>query len=502
MLERFGIKALEVPDLIKRLSSRQLVGPPDSPRAFRNSDPDDLLFREFIRCQEQGAFETRRTLTNELRRYAREKNRVVAICANAADLGSQNPFDHWVRGLMFADLFDMFAYELAHMPQGLPKKELGELPRSKWAPYHKLAHAVHGRRAPAALHTGAMTPVIEQAVKKRSPVNAPLGVQCAEAYAANGAYMPYFIMPESNNVFVENVWAGVIESMRFVSSHKDLFEGDLKTGSDVAVLFLFNERGRVIPAVFPSYLGLAQTLIEGSYPFDVVFAGDDHYVRDQLLMADLDPYRTLFLPSPIDATENQKRIVRDYVKGGGTLVCQEPKRIGIPLEEAKELPSEILCVKGRFAYGDGTVVVMAGEVAETWTDDAASNYFKTGDGKWRRQIEELAKDLGLNSVLEHVPDGLVSAFPILQPEKKRVVVHLVNYDVDYSNDSVREKTHIAMRITRPEFLTGRVNGLWYAPGLDEPTRVVVDGSGDTLSCVAPHLATAGALVLRHAAEDE
>ena len=53
---------------------------------------------------------------------------------------------------MFADLFDMFAYELAHMPQGLPKNELGKLPRSKWAPYHKLAHAVHGRRAPAALH--------------------------------------------------------------------------------------------------------------------------------------------------------------------------------------------------------------------------------------------------------------------------------------------------------------------------------------------------------------
>ena len=31
MLERFGIKALEVPDLIKRLSSRQIVGPPELP---------------------------------------------------------------------------------------------------------------------------------------------------------------------------------------------------------------------------------------------------------------------------------------------------------------------------------------------------------------------------------------------------------------------------------------------------------------------------------------
>ena len=198
MLQRFGIKALEVPDLIERLSSRQIVGPANSPRAFRNSEPDDLLFRELIRCQEQGAFETRRTLANELRRYAREKNRAVAICTNGADLGSQNPFDHWVRGLMFADLF------------------------------------------------------------------------------------------------------------------------------------LFNERGRVIPAVFPSYLGLAQALVEGSYPFEVVFAGDDHYVKDKLGVSDLAPYRTLFLPSPIDPTDNQKRIVGDFVKAGGTLVCQEPQLLMSP----------------------------------------------------------------------------------------------------------------------------------------------------------------------------
>jgi hypothetical protein len=340
-----------------------------------------------------------------------------------------------------------------------------------------------------------MTTVIEEAIHKRSPANAPLGVQCAEAYAANGAYMPYFIMPESEKVFVENVWAGVIESTRFVSSHKDLFEGDLKTGADVAVLFLFNERGRVIPAVFPSYLGFAQALIEGSYPFEVVFAGDDHYVKDTLRVTDLAPYRTLFLPSPIDPTDNQNRVVQDFVKGGGTLVCQEPERLGIPLEEVEKLPSETLCAEGWFPYGDGRVVVMAGKVTETWTDDAASNYFKTADGRWRGQIEDLAKALGLKSVLKRKPDGLVSAFPILQPEKRRMVVHLINYDVDYSNDSVREKTDIAIRIFRPDFLTGPVEGLWYAPGLGEPERIVVDASGDALSCVVPRLATTGALVL-------
>jgi hypothetical protein len=174
--------------------------------------------------------------------------------------------------------------------------------------------------------------------------------------------------------------------------------------------------------------------------------------------------------------------------------------LGISLEETKELPLQAPCADGRFAYGDGTVVVMAGEVTQTWTDDAASNYFKTGDGKWRRQIEELVEQLGLKSVLERRPDGLVSAFPILQPEKRRIVVHLVNYDVDYSNDSMREKTDTAIRISRPDFLTDPVDGLWYAPGLDKPRQVVVDAAGDTLSCVVPRLAMAGALVLGGGAE--
>ena len=154
-----------------------------------------------------------------------------------------------------------------------------------------------------------------------------------------------------------------------------------------------------------------------------------------------------------------------------------------------------------FAYGSGMVVVMAGEVTETWTDDAASNYFKTGDGKWLRQIENLAEGLELKSVLENKHNRLVSAFPITQPEKNRLVVHLVNYDVDYANDSVRQKTDIAVKISRPKSLTGPIEGLWYAPKLDKPERIMIVATGDTLSCRVPRLATTGALVIRGTDED-
>ena len=54
---------------------------------------------------------------------------------------------------------------------------------------------------------------------------------------------------------------------------------------------------------------------------------------------------------------------------------------------------------------------------------------------------------------------------------------------------------LGIRVSRPAFLNSRVGGLWYAPGLDEPERIVVSPSSDTLSCVAPRLATTGVLVL-------
>src|SRR5205823_5999944 len=132
-------------------------------------------------------------------------------------------------------------------------------------------------------------------------------VQSAEAYAANGAYVQYYIEPQAGNqVFLEKCWAGTARHAAFVQSHRDLYEGELRSGSPLAVLFLLNERGRTIPAVYPSYLGFAQALVEGSYPFDVLFAGDGHYVRDRLTGEELRPYRTVLLPSPIEPTANQK----------------------------------------------------------------------------------------------------------------------------------------------------------------------------------------------------
>jgi hypothetical protein len=203
----------------------------------------------------------------------------------------------------------------------------------------------------------------------------------------------------------------------------------------------------------------------------------------------------VIVPSPIDPTENQERIINGFVKAGGTLVCQEPERLGMerPTDLAPE--AEATCLAGRFAYGKGSVMVLKGRVTETWTDDVASNFFRTYDPKLRTELCNLAEQLALSSLVEGQADGLISAFPVLQPEKKRLVIHLVNYDVDYDNDAIREKTDVAVKVLPPAFLSGEVRGQLYAPGLEEPRSLPATVSDGAVACTIPRLGIAASVVL-------
>jgi hypothetical protein len=475
--ERLGLAAFDAKAVVARLAPLQDIADPGR-RPHHNTGRDDLLFREFIRCQEQASFDTRKQLVDALRAHASAKGRAVAFCTNASDLGTANPGGHWVRALMFADLFDLFAYELNVEPMGMMSNEVLKYPRGKWAAYHKLAQAVHHRRAPAVIHAGAMGRLITDVMSKRRSVNTWMEVQSAEAYAANGAYIQYDIEPlAGNRLFLDRCWAGSARHAAFVRSHADLYDGDLRSGSSLAVVFLMNERGRTIPAVYPSYLGFTQALVEGNYPFDVLFAGDGHYVQDRLAGDQLQPYTTLLVPSPIEPTDRQKRVIQDFVSAGGTLVCQEPERLGLCPGASSLRLLTTSCLESEFGHGKGKVLRLRGSVSATWTDDAGSNFFKSYQPGLREEIGQLARSLGLAPVLRRETSGLVSVFPVAQPGKRRLVLHLVNYDIDYERDRIREKADVEFDLARPGFLPDRVTAHLLIPDGPERTLNVSDSKG-------------------------
>ncbi|HLJ10233.1 MAG TPA: hypothetical protein VKU82_03540, partial [Planctomycetaceae bacterium] len=455
-------------------------------RPHHNAGPDDLLFREFIYSQEQASFDSRKRLVDALRDHARAHGREVAFCTNAADLGSVNPGGHWVRALMFADIFDLFIYEQNVEPIGMTSDEVMKYPRGKWIAYHKLAHAIHHRRAPAVIHAGAMGRLIQQGLLGGKSINTWLAVQSAEAYAANGAYVQYYIEPKPLKMFFDKFWMGSAKHAAFVQAHRDMYEGDLRSGSPLALVFLMNERGRTIPAVYPSYLGFAQGLAECHIPFDVVFAGDGHYVEDRLARDDLKHYQTLIVPSPLAPTRNQQRVIGDFVRDGGTIVCHEPGCFGFSRADDASQPGDLAGCEEIFRHGKGRVAVLRGDISETWTDDIGSNYFKTYEPELRAQVGTLAQSLGISPLISGEDKGLIGAFPVRQPALKRLVLHLVNYDVDYAKDAIREKRDVAINVLRPDFLPEHVIARLYSAEKDAQSLDIV-ASDDALQISVPHL---------------
>ena len=491
---RFGMESFDRHEIAQRLTAMQELTPMEN-SVHTKSTPDALLFQEFVRCQEETNFATRRHLMATLHQYAKQRNKEVLFCTNAADLGTQNPGGHWIRGLMFADLVDLFTYELNSDPQGRFGAPLAKMPRGKWAAFHKLAYAVHHRRSAALVHTHNVNALQVDAEQGSSSLTW-MATQAVEAYATNGSYVPFHgDAGDFGKLPMKMMWGGVFEHNRFVQEHKDLYQGELVSGSPVAFLFLFNERGRTIPGVFPSYLGLAQGFVEGNYPFDVVFAGDGRYVKDRLDAKQLAPYGTIIVPSPIHPTENQKRVVQAFAEAGGVVVCQEPELLGLTAESVRNADDSSSWWESEFRYGKGSVRVLAGEVTLTDTYDVGSMFFRQYTPQLRSQVARLADDLGLMPLLKDHGAGLLSAFPVWQRDQGRVVVHLVNYDVDYAADAIRPKSDVHLTMPAPSFLAGQLKGVLYSCDGDHTAEVAILRDKDTVQCTIPEIGLGAVLVI-------
>jgi hypothetical protein len=152
------------------------------------------------------------------------------------------------------------------------------------------------------------------------------------------------------------------------------------------------------------------------------------------------------------------------------------------------------CLESQFHHGAGRVLLLRGNVSEISTDDAGSNFFKTYDPKLRAEIGQLAQSLGLAPMLAGEASGLLGVFPIVQAGKQRLVLHLVNYDIDYERDKIRERADLVLNLARPDFLPDNVTARLYVPG--GPTRTLhVDDSRGRLMFSIPPLGVSATVVI-------
>jgi len=449
--QTFGIDNISSYDLKSRIAETMYLPYDERVKA-------DALNREYFEFLDIGNFHAKKRLIQELRKYAEEQGKDVAIAANSYALGTPRGGGYWSKGLLFADLLDFFTFENKY--SALADDDLPAPPRSKWVAWEKLAYASTG--APGVILLGAN----EAAYIARDTFHSYknyLSILCAEAYANRGAFVNWYIRVWGK----EDDWMGCASIYNFVLHHKGLYQG--KIDSPVAILYLYGEGMR---NKSDSYLGLAQMLSECNIPYNVIFDGDGFYINDTLSADKLSPYPFIFIPNVINITERQKEAIFQYVSQGGKAIVFDGHALGFDIEE------------GELQYGNGTFIFM---------HDLGYDYFHSYEDGLREELENVVDSNIESPLLVENSDRKIVAYPYYHSENKRVVIHVINYDYTKWGDGIVEKKNVNISIKKPDF---DVKGCYIiSPDYEENMTVMPSYNGDYITITIPLLKIYDVVVL-------
>jgi len=381
----------------------------------------DSLIMDYQLFLEQTNFEAKKRLIQSLRDYAEENNKPLVISANSYALGTPQSFGFWAKGLIFADLIDLFTFEntyTAVFDQSIP-----DFYRTKWLAWHRLAHAATDAPAVSLIDTQTLKAVNENLFPLFG-FSHSLGILCAESFANKGSFVNYHF-PIFNR---ERNWNDVQKIHEFVIDNRDLYDYSTEPYGDVGILFLYSDGMR---EHMNTYLGCAQALAESQIPFEVVFDGGGMYLNASLSFEDIKDYPVLIIPSLLDVTPEQRNVVRTYVEKGGVALIFDAEEMG--LDE----------FTGEVSYGGGLFYV--------FEKDLAKKYFETYDDSYRRLLADTISSYSDISLFVNNNDRKIIATPYYQDDNNRVILHLVNYDHIGFFDFIWPHSDIRIELTQPSF---------------------------------------------------
>ncbi len=246
--------------------------------------------------------------------------------------------------------------------------------------------------------------------------------------------------------------------IRFYVDHFELYRG-VETIADAALLYTHASMGfnNDRPAV--SFMLFSQTLIQAKVSFDIIF--DQH-------LNDLSKYPVLILADQECLSDEQMQLIREYVRQGGGLVATEHSSLYTPWRGRrrefglKDLwsvdappwrgvtrPEDVLKIDPvRHKVGNGRVVYLAEvkpAIAKPPTVPMTDQYWKLPEN-WEGLVDAVRWAAGGRLTLEVKAPLTVTVELLSQPETGRLLLHLINYDVERTP----EVKDIQVRVRRPD----------------------------------------------------
>ena len=383
-----------------------------------NTDP---LIQDYQFFLEQSNFEAKKRLIESLRNYAENNDKPLVISANSYALGTDQSFGFWAKGLIFADLIDLFTFENTYT--AISGQTIPDFHQTKWLAWHRLAYAATDAPAVSLIDTHTLNAVNENLFPLFG-FSHSLGILCAESFANKGSFVNYHF-PLFNR---ERNWNVVEKIHEFVINNPELYDYSSESFGDVSILFLYSNG---MKNHMNTYLGCGQALAESQIPFNILFDGDGAYLNATLSLEDIKNHPMLIIPSLLDITPEQKNVIKTYVSQGGTALIFDAEVMGLD-----DLTGEI-------SYGDGLFYI--------FEEDLAKKYFETYDDSYRKLFADTVKAYSNVSLSVNNNDRKIIATPYYQKESDRIIMHLVNYDHIGFFDFIWPHSNIEIEMTRPSF---------------------------------------------------
>ena len=266
----------------------------------------------------------------------------------------------------------------------------------------------------------------------------------------------------------------------FYRKNRDLYEASEDAGN-VAVLRPYASLTYNNASVQLCTVLVEQALIQASVPFDLVFDAG---------LSDLTKYRVLILPNSECLSDAQLATIRRFVESGGALLVlgqaglyDQWRRVRVvpglqglidhqapatEYQERVEASAGVSGVASRKQVGRGRVAYLPalefdGPLPPATPNFAITSQFWKRPKNWRELtgLLQWASDERIPLALE-APEGIV-ANCTLQPARRRMLVHLVNYNVR----KVAEVKDIRVQVLLHEGVKA-VNITHYEPGAAQP----------------------------------
>jgi uncharacterized protein (TIGR03437 family) len=295
----------------------------------------------------------------------------------------------------------------------------------------------------------------------------------AEAYANGGvrAISEDVNTPVGNYTPPDETFNAAVDYAAWLNLNRDWMTGK-RSRAAVALVYSiptmlwreFPTTGHFNGAQTQRLTGFARALEDSHIPFDSVFFGHPDFWDDGQLAAALQQYKVVILPGVDCLSDSQIQVLQAYLAGGGTIVATGS--LGDRDENYAVRPQP---ASASFT-GNSRFVLLSGSPDASYFD-AIDYQGGTDPTDLVTLSEPVLQFLGSQAQITTNAPATVTFNIFGTPDGTDLYVHLLNYDLDLTADTVRSANNLQVGLKLPAGFDTQNKSLWIAsPELGLPVQ--------------------------------